>query len=786
MKVQQQGPDVTRSGVTNESVFNIKTSAKAFDILSSGLYTDPILAIVRELSCNAYDAHVDAGRSDTPFEIHLPNHLEPWFAVKDYGIGLSDEQIRSIFTTYFESTKTDSNDVIGALGLGSKSPLAYVNSFNVTSRYNGQRRNYTVFINEEGVPSITQMGHAFETDEHNGLEISLSVSQKDARKFQDATSRALKWFPVKPTVKGVVDFQFDTPPSQAMLEGENWKFVSSTRIRQHKILAVQGNVEYKVDIHQLMDSVPDLLHKLCDFGCLIVFFDIGDLEVAASREEIRYDERSKSNLIERINQFCEHFVRKLNNDIEQQLSDLNPSESWEGFQRINNYLHEKIGNARAITYTVARYLDNGIPRERLTPMFAQFVETNGCIKMGSTNYDLKYHSVWLYRPTTGVHDRLRREYVGPSVRPYDINYVFYNDKPKGGTSRVAAFLKDQHKYYTNTNVLMIIPETVDSSTSAQTSAQDYQDEYQTIVRTLGCPKVHTVSKDTTAAQKIPKSQKVKFFDGENRRSNRFHPTFQWVEHELDDLDTSQKGLYVPLRAGSCPNTGTFGSESDLNIEPQLYRHLMVSYLNLIDEITGQQHSLTDLVHANKAVSKQLERQGWTNVFTYLDTLINQYKDAVTFYLKLSYQDYDHKTWLGVGEGLLRDLSSDQHVSRSARNRSMKIQTLLGKIEQLSDESAFKKQLFDILSWYVYNRDQIKKAERLVTIANKIKETNNPIDRLGVAKNQALFDEQLLRQTYPMLQVLNNIGTTLLNMDDVDIEELFKYIDNTDKLAKQEQ
>ena len=132
---------IINSAPTNEAIlsnvgeigeFRIRNSAKAFSILSSGLYANKIRAIIRELSCNAVDSHVAAGKSETPFDVHLPNQLEPWFSIRDYGTGLTNDQVTSIYTTYFESTKTDSNAFIGALGLGSKSPFSYTDNFTVT------------------------------------------------------------------------------------------------------------------------------------------------------------------------------------------------------------------------------------------------------------------------------------------------------------------------------------------------------------------------------------------------------------------------------------------------------------------------------------------------------------------------------------------------------------------------------------------------------------------------------------------------------------------------------
>ena len=45
---------ISNSGKSQE--FTIAASAKAFKILSSNLYQNKIRAIVRELSCNAFDA----------------------------------------------------------------------------------------------------------------------------------------------------------------------------------------------------------------------------------------------------------------------------------------------------------------------------------------------------------------------------------------------------------------------------------------------------------------------------------------------------------------------------------------------------------------------------------------------------------------------------------------------------------------------------------------------------------------------------------------------------------
>ena len=109
------------SNVQNSHEFSIKTSAFAFDILSDKLYSNKVLAVVREYLTNALDAQ-KANGVVKPLEITLPNDsvltgITPW-EVRDYGTGLTEEQIHQFYCVYFSSSKQESNDFTGMLGLG--------------------------------------------------------------------------------------------------------------------------------------------------------------------------------------------------------------------------------------------------------------------------------------------------------------------------------------------------------------------------------------------------------------------------------------------------------------------------------------------------------------------------------------------------------------------------------------------------------------------------------------------------------------------------------------------
>ena len=269
------------SNVAEIGEFRIRNSAKAFNILSSGLYANKVRAIIRELSCNAVDSHVAAGKGDTPFDVHLPTQLEPWFAIRDYGTGLSHEQVVNIYTTYFESTKTNSNDFIGALGLGSKSPFSYTDNFTVTAIKDGVKGIYSAFINDAGIPSIAKMAEE-ESSDPAGVEVKFSVNDRwDFDKFYHEARQVYKWFKLQPVVAGPSNFAFD------VVDYKEMDVIPGVHIYQNyrSSTAIMGNIAYPIEV----PNVSDLGDVASLLSCgLVMEFGIGELDFQASREGLSY------------------------------------------------------------------------------------------------------------------------------------------------------------------------------------------------------------------------------------------------------------------------------------------------------------------------------------------------------------------------------------------------------------------------------------------------------------------------------------------------------------------
>lgn len=304
MKLHENNFPVEISGAdAGMSQFSIAMNAKAFRVLSDTLYQDKIGSLVREVSTNAYDGHIMAGKQDIPFEIHLPDSFEPWFSVHDFGVGLSKESVSTIYTTYFMSTKDQSNDTVGAFGLGAKTPFAYTDQFTIESNFDGVKTIYSAFINGAGIPNIAEM-HSEETTEGNGVEIKVAVKTEDFSRFRAAVAKQLKYFKVKPNVlnSGYINFEFESvvQPNEQSIIGDGYIVTPGISA----LTVIQGQIGYEVDRHKITNACTvddDAVRQLLSTALNIrLEFPIGEIGVTASRENIEYDKHTVRNIIDKL------------------------------------------------------------------------------------------------------------------------------------------------------------------------------------------------------------------------------------------------------------------------------------------------------------------------------------------------------------------------------------------------------------------------------------------------------------------------------------------------------
>lgn len=150
--------------------FDENSFAHLMSVLTD-LYKNPELAVIREYSTNARDAHIEAG-NPAPIQVYTPTALSPFFRVKDFGVGMDHDTIANTYSKYGASTKRGGDEQTGMLGLGCKSGLTYTNQFTVIGVKDGVKTTVVVSRNEDG-SGVMQVVDTSSTTEPNGVEITV-------------------------------------------------------------------------------------------------------------------------------------------------------------------------------------------------------------------------------------------------------------------------------------------------------------------------------------------------------------------------------------------------------------------------------------------------------------------------------------------------------------------------------------------------------------------------------------------------------------------------------------
>jgi hypothetical protein len=317
----------SRSVLTNNlesSGFEISqdNAGVIMDILANGIYTDKILAVLREYSANAWDAHRMVGKGDVPIKVTLPTRSTPTLRIRDFGPGLSHDDVFNVYCKYGNSTKRNTNDAVGMLGIGSKSGFAYSDTFTVISRHTedyddnfvgprcGMLRTYVSVLDdsEKGkMGKISLLGETACDPTDSGVEIVISVRSEDIYEFENKAKALFQHFSPRPEI----NVRLPSPPDEQTVLANG--AITTKGHYGSEWIAIMGCVPYKVTLTQLdLTQVSKCLPNLS--GSL--FFDIGDVQISSSREELRYSTTTKAKLVQKFNDLVDEYVLHALEDLE--------------------------------------------------------------------------------------------------------------------------------------------------------------------------------------------------------------------------------------------------------------------------------------------------------------------------------------------------------------------------------------------------------------------------------------------------------------------------------------
>ena len=312
MIATQKTHTLVRSHDFEESEFGIDQEDISFviDLLRNQIYSNKPLAVIREYTTNAIDAHMEVGKSGLPVKVTLPTKFEPTFKVRDFGTGLTDDEIRNLYTRYCKSTKRNSNAFTGQLGIGCKAGFAYGDNFGIVSYNNGTKNTYNAQIDESSKGKIILMDSC-PTTEDNGMEIIISVADADVDTFRQESLKLFRYFKLKPEIKNLGEDKIEE--KSVALSGDCWKlheeegngssysynYGRRNYGSRNQTIAIMGNIGYPIDY----GSIQNLDDKYQDLLCLDnlwVEFDIGELNISPSREGLEYTKRTQQAIKDKI------------------------------------------------------------------------------------------------------------------------------------------------------------------------------------------------------------------------------------------------------------------------------------------------------------------------------------------------------------------------------------------------------------------------------------------------------------------------------------------------------
>lgn len=339
--------------------FSISNSAEFFHILSSTLYSDQILAVVREVLCNAWDAHIAAGVTDKPIQITIKDNK---LIIRDSGYGIDPDDMGDLYATYGGTNKKNDGNQTGGFGLGCKAPFAYTEHFEVQSCHKGVKTIYNISrscAKVMGIPSIIPIVSL--PTEDTGLQVTITLQTKDINRFTELVNRIVYEGEMFATLNGNQLKTLGFVP-----EGNNNYLAYNTSSQlnisgRDRISIRYGNVIYPISnvpdqIAYEYELILDQLRKLSNNSSyfLLIQAPANSISVTPSRESLSMQEHTINTLRKLFINFLDNVnsnvVNQQINYVNSRIADLaDRRDIPKLLEKANQLLIKPIGQTNKIT-----------------------------------------------------------------------------------------------------------------------------------------------------------------------------------------------------------------------------------------------------------------------------------------------------------------------------------------------------------------------------------------------------------------------------------------------------
>lgn len=277
------------------------------DVVANKQYKNPIKSIMIEYTQNSLDSHDEAGKSNVPIEITIPSEDYPYFCVRDYGIGMSNEQVSDIISKIGYSTKNTTQTLRGGFGLGKLVFSSYnTKTMQISNYYNGKRNDWIARLGG-GSGGIQPIG-SVKTDEPKGLFIKIPVKLEDINAFRAFSHNLYSYIEPKPIIKNYAEHNFNL--HEVVEEFDNWKICKDM---SKDGIATMGGLSFPVEwdnINSVSKEFKTAITSYRNDHNLVIHFNIGDLDIVSSRDALDYgSQKTQTALGDMIKNIEEHFEK---------------------------------------------------------------------------------------------------------------------------------------------------------------------------------------------------------------------------------------------------------------------------------------------------------------------------------------------------------------------------------------------------------------------------------------------------------------------------------------------
>jgi hypothetical protein len=239
--------------------------------------------------------------------------------VRDFGGGLSKEDVFGLYSKYGKSTKRESNNYIGAFGIGKFAPLSYGDNFTCVSYNDGLKISYNIFVNDDDDTKIVEL-HREPSNEPSGLCIEVAVAESDVDDFRKIIKNFFEFFSDKEMPKFIGDDGTFVRNRDKLLESktDSWFFVSDDRDNSYYYRdngsshVIMGRVAYPLNAQSIQvanfvesDSKQKIITNLLNQSNFYLRLPLGAVKLHHSRESLEYNKATQQKIVGAMLKACE-------------------------------------------------------------------------------------------------------------------------------------------------------------------------------------------------------------------------------------------------------------------------------------------------------------------------------------------------------------------------------------------------------------------------------------------------------------------------------------------------